>query len=193
MTVHDLDLSDRQARAVIAAAEAGGFEREPHLLWWRYDEALYDDASAALGFLRQQHPEQVDEALAADDPLPVWVAVERIMDERGGINLEQVRLLIEAAVGSGLMNFEPDGSSPWAAEEWQAARGAVELLWQNDFDLLKMILGDHVTLAMVPDSAVHPCPAVCEGGWIRYRFAGDLPVERPAYRSAGAYSWGGEL
>jgi hypothetical protein len=103
------------------------------------------------------------------------------MDERGGIHLEQVRQLIEAAKDVGLMDSAPAERRSWVADEWQVARTAVELLWQNDFDRLKEILGRHVRLATAPDSAVHPCPAVCERGWVRYKFAGELPAERPEH------------
>jgi hypothetical protein len=61
--------------------------------------------------------------------------------------------------------------------EWHTARRAVELLWRNDFDRLKDILGDHATLAMAPEAAMHPCHSVCERGWVPYKFAGELPAE----------------
>lgn len=180
MTEPELDLTDRQARAVIAAAEALGFAREPYLLWWRYDKTLHDDAANALAFLRDRHPELVDGALTAADPLPVWVAVDRIMDERGGLHLGQADEVIEAAVEAGLMD-RPVEHPPWICGEWDTARVAVELLWQHDPGRLEGILGHHVQLAMSPETAMYPCPSVCERGWVTYKYAGELPAERPEH------------
>ena len=171
------DLTDRQARALIAAAEQRGFEREPHLIWWRYDEALHVDAEAALQFLQERDPEAIPGALTAADPLPAWVAVERIANERCGINFSHTRPLIESAVKRGLMDWESRDEGRFSSREWGAALKAIGLLWDNDPEALREILGDHVTVALLPETAVSPCPSVCDHGWVRHKFAGELPLE----------------
>ena len=67
------------------------------------------------------------------------------------------------------MESRPEDRPLWDADEWHTARSSVELLWRNDFDRLKQILGAHVTLATVPETAVRPCPSVC------------VPAERPKH------------
>src|SRR4051794_9166255 len=101
------ELSDRQARALIAAAEVQGFEREPHRIWWSYDDTLHSDAQAAVRFLNEHGPELIPDGPLAADPMPAWVAVERIANERCGVNGVEIRPLIDAAVHRGLMDFEP--------------------------------------------------------------------------------------
>jgi len=175
--------TDRQARALIAAAEPHGFEREPHLIWWRYDETLHTDAEAAFKFLEVRHPEETQDALTAPDPMPTWVAVERITNERGGLNFAQARPLIDAAVARGLMTWAPRDSGRFDSGEWPAAGQAIALLWESDPASLKEVLGNHVRIALLPETAMYPCPSVCDHGWVRHKFAGELPSEPPHFIS----------
>src|SRR3954451_11735860 len=100
--------TDRHARALIVAAEAAGFERERGLIFWEYDQALHADAARARAFLEANNPEALLACATAPDPIPPWVAVRRIVDERGGINGEQVMGLIDAALERDLELPESD-------------------------------------------------------------------------------------
>lgn len=174
-------LSDRQARALIAAAEQHGFKREAGCIWWRYDEMLHTDAGAARSYLQRLRPELIAEALDAPESLPSWVAVERIANERRGLTEGQMKMLIDAAVASGLMSADDD-SDFFLGGRWHSALEAIGLLWSHDPDALTVVLGDRARLALLPeDAAVAPCPSACENGWIEHRFAGELPDEPPRF------------
>ncbi len=80
--------------------------------------------------------------------------------------------------------------------DWVAARKAIGLLWESHPEVLEELLGDHARIALLPESALAPCPAVWDHGWVSYRFAGELPDEPPPdhdhrWRWVGAQpSWG---
>src|SRR4051794_35222778 len=90
--------TDRQARALIVAAEAAGFWPEGGLLFWADDQPLLADAARVGAFLEANNREALRACASAPDPIPPWVAVRRIVDERGGISGEQVMRLIDAAL-----------------------------------------------------------------------------------------------
>ena len=75
-----LGLSDRQARAVIIAAERLAFEREPDLYDCWYDQSLHDDALEAADYLRARDRDALREALVAEETLPADHAAGRITE-----------------------------------------------------------------------------------------------------------------
>lgn len=176
---HERELTDRQARAVIAAAEQKGFEREPDRIFWSYDKTLHCDARAALRFLERDHRELIPEALEAADPIPAWAAVERIANDGRGLSSTSIQALIDAAVKRGLMVFELPGPDPVGSLRWHEALRAIGMLWDHDPEALGAILGDQARIAMLPETAIARCPSCCDGGWVPHRFAGELPPEPP--------------
>ena len=169
--------TDRQARALIVAAEAAGFEREPCLLFWEYDQSLRADAARARAFLEADDPEALRACASAPDPIPPCVAVRRIVDERGGITGDQVMGLIDAALERG---FElPEADLPfheWHVR-WDRAEHAIAALWEHDPQTLRDLLGDRATIAPLPESAITRCPSCCDDGWVPHPYAGPLPNE----------------
>jgi hypothetical protein len=172
-------LTDRQARALIVAAEAIGLLREPYLLFWQYDESLRADADRARAFLETNHPDVLRSCLSAPDPIPAWVAARRIVEERGGLNNEQITALIDAALERGLDLPQPDlPMLEWEAR-WERARHAVAALWECDPQLVSQVLGDQGRIAPLPESAVTRCPSCCDNGWVPHPYAGSLPTSEP--------------
>jgi hypothetical protein len=171
--------SDREARALIVAAEAAGFRRERGLPFWEYDESLHVDAACARAFLESNDPQAVGRCASAPDPIPAWLAVRRIVDERGGINCEQVTGLIEAASERGFDLPKSDLPLLEANIRWEQAEHAIAALWDHDPQALSDILGDQGTIAPLPESAITRCPSCCDDGWVPHPHAGRLPSDEP--------------
>ena len=108
--MHDqdvLELTDRQARAVIVAAEALGFEREPDLYEAWYDLDLHEDARCAVAHLRARDPDALRTALVADDPLTAEFAASRIAST-ARFTMADALLVIELASERGFIPPPPD-------------------------------------------------------------------------------------
>jgi hypothetical protein len=168
------EMTDRQARVLIVAAEEAGFRREAHLIFWQYDESLQADAGRAREFLAANQSGALSDCASAPDPIPAWMAVKRIADERRHLNYEDVGALVDAALERGLDVPEPDlPLSEWHTK-WERARLAIALLWEHDPQALPEILGDQGRIAPLPESAVTRCPSCCEEGWVTHPYAGRL-------------------
>jgi len=100
-------LSDRQARAVIIAAERLGFEREPDLFAPWYDHELHEDARDAADYLRLRRPDALDKALVAGESIPADRAAYRIT-ESGRFSFADAELVIRAADERGFTPPTPD-------------------------------------------------------------------------------------
>ena len=148
-------LSDGQARAIIVAAEARGFEREPELYVRWYDAALFDDAAEALAYLNSRDPGAVAEALAAPDPLNRDVAAKRIASK--GIACSEMQKVVDAARAHGFSHRPSDLPLPDWIERADEAQAAVAFLWGTDRGELARILGEDLKLAPIPDTARWPC------------------------------------
>ena len=160
--MHDqdvLELTDRQARAVIVAAEARGFEREPDLYEAWYDAGLHEDARCAVAHLRARDPDALREALIADDPIAADCAARRITNS-GRFSLEQAYLAVELASQRG---FAAPELSP---NDWHAAfeqgQAAVAFLWDEDPLLLSERLGEAARIATLPPTARRPGLSECD-------------------------------
>ena len=148
-------LTDGQARAVILAAEARGFEREPELYVRWYDAALFDDAADALAHLQSEDPAAAAEALAAPDPLNRDVAAKRICAK--GIACSEMQKVVHAARERGFSHQPSDLPLPEWIEHSEESRAAVAFLWETDRGHLARILGEHAKLAPIPETARWPC------------------------------------
>lgn len=156
MTEHDLaPLSDRQARAVIVAAEAMGFEREPDLYEAWYDVELHEDARAAAAFLRERDADALRKALEADDPISADCAARRITNT-GRFTLWHAERAIELASERGFTPPPPDLPPMPSFETWDHARAALTFLWEHHPSLLSERLGDAVRIAPLPPTARRP-------------------------------------
>lgn len=191
MTIHQQrhDLTDRQARAVIVSAERHGFDREPGLIHWYYDDRVHADAQDAARYLAVHAPADLAVAMTAPEPIPTWLAVERITNQGCRMTGADVEPLILAAVERGLM--EPQPISP--LRDWTRAQFAVGLLWEHAPERLAEILDDRARLATIPDTAVARCPSCCDGGWVTYRFAGEMATTPPPYDYYGPYAADGSV
>ncbi|MDX6689410.1 MAG: hypothetical protein QOG15_867 [Solirubrobacteraceae bacterium] len=149
-----LTLSDRQARAVILAAEATGFEREPDLYEAWYDLDLHDDASYAAEYLAERDPEALRAAMIADEPIPADRAAERITNS-GRFSYADAEVVIEVATEHG---FAPGSDRPPlpSIERWQQARAAVAFMWDHHPALLSERLGEAARIAPLPPTARRP-------------------------------------
>jgi len=152
MRVDDRRLSDRQARAVIVAAQRRGFERDPDLYESWYDHFLHDDAREALDYLRARDRDALREALVAEETIPADRAACRIT-ESGRFSLADADLVIQAAAE---LDFTPPISDlpllPWTVT-WDQARAAVAFLWERHPSRLAELLGDLVRLAPLPPAS----------------------------------------
>jgi hypothetical protein len=166
--------TDLEARALIVAAEAAGFQRESGLIFWEYDQSLHADAARARAFLKSNNPEALRNCASASDPIPAWVAVRRIVDERGGIDGEHVMRLIKAALERGFDLPEADLPLLDGQKRWDQAEHAIAALWQHDPQALPDILGHQGTIAPLPESAITRCPSCCDDGWVPHPHAGSL-------------------
>jgi hypothetical protein len=172
--------TDREARILIVAGEAAGFQRQTGLIFWEYDETLHADAARARAFLESKDPQALRNCASASDPIPGWAAVKRIVDERGGINCEQVERLIEAALERGFDLPESDLPLLEMHKRWDQAEHAIAILWEHDPQVLPDLLGEHGTIAPLPESAMTRCPSCCEDGWVPHPYAGPLSSDEPA-------------
>lgn len=170
-------LTDRQARALLVAAEAAGFEREQGLIFWEYDESLHADAGRARAFLAANDPDALRASASAPDPIPPRVAVRRIVDERGGIDDSQVTKLIDTALERGFALPESDLPLHELHSRWDRAEHAIAALWEHDPQTLRALLEDQATIAPLPESAITRCPSCCDDGWVPHPYAGPLPKE----------------
>jgi hypothetical protein len=171
-TVSDVELeqrpgfTNRQARAVIVAAEALGFEREPDLYARHYDHLLHEDAQRAAAFLEGRDPTALEAALCARDPVPTWVAVDRIMNECG-VSLADCEVLIEKAASHGFVTPESDMPLTELMKEFDRARAALTFLWDRDAEAASELLGSAGVIAPLPESAIDRV--------VRHRYGGPLP------------------
>lgn len=148
------NLSDRQARAVILAAEALGFEREPELAPAWYDHDLHDDARAAARHLQRHDPSKLAMALNAPEPISAQCAAWRITNAATGFSLADAPALIDAATDAGHPPPRPDlPLSPWMLQTDQA-RAAVAYFWEHDPDRLTELIGEAARLAPLPETAM---------------------------------------
>ena len=151
----DHELSDRQARAVIVAAERLGFQREPDLYVAWYHHELHDDAQAASRYLGRVDAQALRDALVAAEPIAAELAAQHIT-ESAGFSLWHVDVVIAAATERG---FTPPAGERGKLE-WMVtcdqARASVAFLWEHHPPHLSEILGDLARIAPLPDSA--RCP-----------------------------------
>lgn len=147
----DLQLSDRQARAVILAAEALGFEREPDLYEACYDHGLHDDARDAVRFLRRHDRGALRVALVAEEPIAPEVAARRITDT-GSFSLWHADLVLDAAARQGFIPPPSDLPLSASSEQWEQSRAALAFLWAHHPIRLAELLGDVRRIAPLPDT-----------------------------------------
>jgi ABC-type amino acid transport substrate-binding protein len=148
--MHDT-LSDRQARTVILAAEALGFEREPDLDQAWHDLDLHEDAAYAVRYLKARDPDALRAAMVAEEPIPANVAAERITDS-GRFTNADVDLAVELATELGWAPPNPDVPlDDWIAG-FEQAQLAVAWLWEHHQTLLIQRLGATARLAPLPAS-----------------------------------------
>lgn len=150
------ELTDRQARAIIVAAEANGFEREPDLYVRWYDAQLHADAVAALQFLEARDEHALADALVAEDPIAPESAAARIV-HGGKINFAQMRDVVDLAISRGLEVHRPDLPLMQWQIEADRAQAAVAYLWENDPGELGRLIGEAALVAPIPDTARWPC------------------------------------
>ncbi len=148
-------LTDGQARAVILAAEAHGFEREPgrYVRW--YDADLHDDAASATEFLHAHARDTLEAASVAPDPLTPEQAARRIAAK--GIDLAAMGEVVAAATQRGFVVPQADLWLPPTTREYNEGTAAIEFLWKTAPETLQLILGEHVLLAPIPNTAAWPC------------------------------------
>jgi len=156
------ELSDRQARAVILAAEARGFEREPDLYPAMYDHDLHDDAQFAVTFLQALDPSGLAAALSADEPIPAPCAAWRIT-ESGRFSLADADVVLDAAAAVGFTPPAPELPLLPMSLRWDQARAAVAYLWEHHPDRLREGVGETARIAPLPETA----RIACSGEWYR--------------------------
>lgn len=166
--------TDRQARAIIVAAEAQGFEREPELLARWYDHALHEDATEAAGHLEAVGPEHLSAALVAPDPVPAWAGAWRVMEE-GRVNMDEAGRFVELAGRHGFEPPEDDLPLMDSAIAWGRGRAALAFLWEHHPEDLAQF-DDRVWIAPLPETANESCRH-CFHGMVSHPFAGELPSE----------------
>ncbi len=150
-----LQLSDRQARTVILAAERLGFEREPDLYEGWYHHDLHEDAQWAVAYLRAHDAGALRDALVADEPIPGNDAARSITDS-GRFTYHDAFRVLELACERG---FTPPRSGlPLLddAEVWHQAQASLAFLWDHHPALLSAEFGETVRLAPLPDTARDP-------------------------------------
>ena len=150
------DLTGRQARAIIVAAEACGFEREPgHYVRW-YDAQLHADAADALRFLQDRDESALAAALVAEDPVDPDSAGARIV-HGGKINFAEMNDVTDVAIASGFVVSDPDLPLMQWQIEADRAQAAIAHLWDTPPDELKRVIGEAALLAPIPETARWPC------------------------------------
>ena len=145
-------LTDRQARAVIIAAEQLGFQREPDLYAAWYDHDLHEDAAYAVKFLSARDPDALCEALVADEPIAAGDAAEHITNS-GRFTGADAETVIEAAIECG---FTPPPPAPGTLDfhaQWDQARASVAFLWDHDPSRLATAIGEVARIAPLPETA----------------------------------------
>ena len=158
-------LTDRQARAVIIAAERLGFQREPDLSAAWYDHDLHDDAGCAARFLRSRDPDALDEALVADEPIPADIAAHHIT-RVAQFTQADAEIAIQAAAERGFTP-PPGGLAVLPIIlTFDQARAAVAFLWDEDPAHLADAIGELARIAPLPPSAWFPGQDLgCDDGW----------------------------
>jgi hypothetical protein len=151
-------LSDRELRNAIIAAEPHGFRREPDMHPRAYDADLREDGRDACAFLAERHPVLLREALGRPDPIGPEEAATRIMDS-GRITCADTDPVIDAAERRGFVAPTTDLPLMPAMVRFDQAKAAVAYLWEFDQDALVDVLGDAALLAPTPDDAWFPCPS----------------------------------
>jgi hypothetical protein len=162
MTVIDSPtISDRQARALIVAAEERGFEREPDLPERRYDATLREDAIAAMEHLFVHDAEALLAARSAPDPISPKAAARRIT--RGGrITAADAQVLLQASEDRGFVPSGPDLPLTYYGELFEKAEQAVAYFWAEDPDELVALVGQAVRLAPLHEFAQLVSPYLYE-------------------------------
>jgi hypothetical protein len=139
-------LTDRQARCVIIAAERLGFEREPDRYEVWYDHDLHDDAGDAADYLRERDPDALAGALDAEEPIPPDRAAYRIT-ETGRFSSADAAVVIGAAIERG---FTPPARElaqlDWQVT-WTQASASVAFLWEHHPSVLRELIGELAQLA----------------------------------------------
>lgn len=154
MSIHQgPDLSDRQARAVILAAEALGFEREPDLAPAWYDHDLHEDARCAIAHLQDHDPSRLAAALDSPEPIPPRCAAWRITQTKG-FTLADARSVVDLGSELGLPPPPCDLPLLPIMLEFDQARAAVAFLWEHDPERLTELIGERARLAPLPESAL---------------------------------------
>jgi hypothetical protein len=174
---HTEQFTHREARAVLAEAEIHGFTRESGLIFWCYDARLHEDARRAVEHLRAIDGSPLEAALKAPDPVPGWVAAERITYH--GVQQDKIDAVIAAAIKRG---FEPTTADLPLLCHWDDMKLAIAYLWQHDPDVVDDIFGDHAVIAPLPASAITRCPSCCDDGWIPHPYAGEVSAEPDSSR-----------
>ncbi len=148
-------LTDRQARAVIVAAEQLGFEREPDLYeaWYHLD--LHADAGYATQYLRERDPDALARALVADEVIPAEDAAIRITDS-GRFSLADADRMIEVAAERGFTPPSSDLPLLPQVQTFERARAALAFMWERHPLDLTELFGEVVRLAPLPPTARNP-------------------------------------
>ena len=145
-------LSDRQARAVILAAEQLGFQREPDLYAAWYDHDLHEDATYAVKFLTERDPDALRDALVADEPIPADSAAERITNS-GRFTGAEAQAVIEAAAELGFTPPPPARGTLDFHVQWDQAQASVAFLWDQHPARLAETIGEVARIAPLPETA----------------------------------------
>ena len=145
-------LSDRQARAVIIAAEQVGFEREPDLYAVWYDHDLHDDAAYAVEFLSTRDPDALREALVADEPIAADVAAERITGSPH-FSEAHAHAVIATATELGFSPPPPQLAALPFQVTWDQARASIAFLWDRYPVSLAEAAGEAARIAPLPETA----------------------------------------
>lgn len=145
-------MTDRQARNLILAAEALGYEREPDLHPRFYDSELHEDARDAHRFLIDQDFDGIPAILARPEPIPAPEAAARIVDS-GPFSLALAEEVLAAAEGRGFVAPEDDLPLLPIVVRFDQAQAAVAFLWERDPGLLTRTVGEAVLLAPTPETA----------------------------------------
>lgn len=149
-------LTDRQARAVLVAAEELDFEREPDLYEAWYDLDLHDDAQCAVRYLLRRDPDALSRALDAGEVIPADDAAVRITDS-GRFTERDAHLVIAAAAERGFT--APCADQPGLLPSmltWARARAALAFMWETHPLDLTELLGEVGRLAPLPPTARSP-------------------------------------
>ena len=148
-------ITDRQARALIVAAEECGFEREPGLYERHYDATLHEDAVAAMEHLFVRDPGSLLAARSAPDPICPGTAARRIVNG-GRVTAADAQVLLDAAAQRGFAPAGPSLPLGYYGELFERAEQAVAYFWAEDPDTLVQLVGPALRLAPLPENARRP-------------------------------------